>query len=416
MRDDVRAVSRSVCRLPGAAAHELPRCIRGAGWVVAFIVAVVAQRAHAQLPLDARSVPQPAWAVQLESDLEAIPLRPGTHLGVHVHDLSTSATASLRSGERWYLASLVKLPVAIAVLRGIQDGRFTLDTPLRLRADDRVDGAGHTNAQPIAAPLTVRFLLEEMMSFSDNTASDMLIALVGLEAVNEVVESLVPGTFGPITTLGDVRRQVYGQLTPHASRLRGGDLLRLHAERGDEARLRMLSHVLDVPPAQFRLKTLEAAYAAYYRSGLNSAPLEAYAQLLAALAQGRALGPEQTAWLLALMERTRTGTQRIKAGLPAEVVFAHKTGTQRQRTCDAGIVRPSQAPHTAGIVVVACVRGESSLARAEAALREVGRAVCRSALPSRSSHHAFTCPLPAAPVRGADPAPAAGGGAAGGRG
>jgi beta-lactamase class A len=352
----------------------------------------------------------PPWALQLESDLEAIPLGRGVELGVHVHDLSSGAIVSRRASERWYLASMVKLPVAIAVLRGVETGLFTLDTPLRLRADDRVDGAGHTNAQPLAAPLTIRFLLEEMMAYSDNTASDMLISLVGLESVNAVVGSLVPGEFGPITTLAEVRRQVYGQLTTQAGRLRGDDLLRLRAQPSDGARLELLSHLLGVPRSQFRLPTLESAYTAYYRIGLNSAPLEAYGRLLAAVVQGLALGPEQTAWLLALMERTRTGSQRIKAGLPAEAHFAHKTGTQRKRTCDAGIVRAALAPHAAGVVVVACVRGEASLPRAEAALREVGRALCRSGLPAaRSTHHAFTCPLSAPAGRGVDPSAAAAG-------
>lgn len=353
--------------------------------------------ALALAPPRASAAPPPSWPLQLATDLEAIPVGRGAALGVHVHDLATGEVVSRRPGDRFYLASLVKLPVALAVLRGVEAGAFTLDTPLRLRADDRVDGAGHTNAQPLAAPLTIRFLLEEMMSFSDNTASDMLISLVGLEAVNAVVESLVPGGFGPITTLGEVRRQVYGQLTTQAGRLRGDDLLRLRAQPSDAARLQLLSRIVGVPRSEFRLPTLEAAYDAYYRIGLNSAPLEAYGRLLATLVQGTALGPEQTAWLLALMERTRTGAQRIKAGLPAESSFAHKTGTQRKRTCDAGIVRAALAPHAAGVVVVACVRGETSLARAEAALREVGRALCRSGPPAaRSTHHASTCPPPAA--------------------
>ena len=360
--------------------------------------------ALALAPQRASAVPPSSWSLQLASDLEAIAVGRGVALGVHVHDLATGEIVSRRAGERFYLASLVKLPVAVAVLRGVETGKFTLDTPLRLRADDRVDGAGHTNAQPLAAPLTIRYLLEEMMAFSDNTASDMLISLVGLEAVNAVVESLVPGGFGPITTLGEVRRQVYGQLTTHAGRLRGDDLLRLHAQPSDAARLQLLSRIVRVPRSEFRQPTLEAAYDAYYRIGLNSAPLEAYGRLLAAVVQGTALGPEQTAWLLALMERTRTGTQRIKAGLPAESSFAHKTGTQRKRTCDAGIVRAALAPHAAGVVVVACVRGETSLARAEAALREVGRALCRSGPPAaRSPHHASTCPPPAAAGAGLVP-------------
>ena len=344
---------------------------------------------------------------QLQDELNTIALRRGVELGVHVHDLASGVTAGRQADERWYLASLVKLPIAIAVLRGVEGGSFSLDTALRLRADDRVDGAGQTNAQPIASELTIRWLLEQMMASSDNTASDMLIELVGLGTVNDTVAALVPQGFGRITTLGDVRRRLYGELAPEASQLRGSDLLRLHAQPNDEARLQLLAQLLGVPASRFRRPSLEAAYAAYYRSGLNAGTLEAYGQLVAALAQGRALGAERTAYLLALMERTRTGSRRIGAGLPPQLRWAHKTGTQRRRVCDAGVVRAPDAPPATGTVVVACVRGEASLPHAEAALREVGLALCRSGLLSKETRHATTCPAALPVGRGTDAAAAA---------
>ncbi len=91
---------------------------------------------------------------------------------------------------------MVKVPVAIAVLRGVERGDFTLDTPVTLRASDYVDGAGSTNRKPVGAAVRIRALLEQMIIHSDNTASDMLIDLVGIAEVNAVVESLVPGAFG----------------------------------------------------------------------------------------------------------------------------------------------------------------------------------------------------------------------------
>jgi len=343
-----------------------------------------------------------ASTAQLQTELAAIPLKRGLELGVHVHDLASGTTLDHGSLQRWYLASLVKLPIAIAVLRGVERGSFSLDTTLRLRADDRVDGAGQTNLQPVATELTLRYLLEQMMAYSDNTASDMLIELVGLSNVNETVASLVPQGFGPITTLADVRRKVYGELTPAASQLRGNDLLRLHAQPGDEARVQLLAQLVGEPAVGFKRGSLQSAYTAYYRSGLNSATLDAYGQLVASVAQGRALGPEQTIYLLALMERTRTGTRRIAAGLAPELRWAHKTGTQRHRICDAGVVRAPGTPAAAGTVVVACVRGDAPVAQAEAALRRVGLALCRSGLISKGSLDATTCPAALPVGRDAD--------------
>ncbi|WP_193384799.1 serine hydrolase [Ramlibacter tataouinensis] len=344
----------------------------------------------------AAAAPGAHWATRLPAELAAVDARHRGQIGVHVRDLQTGVRVNHHADQDWYIASMVKVPVAIAVLRGVEAGLFTLDTPLRLRAADYVDGAGATNGHPVATPLPIRFLMEQMIIHSDNTASDMLIELVGLPQVNALVRSLVPQGFGRITTLAEVRRQVYGQLTPQAWQLTGADMLRLHQQRDERDRLQLLSQITEVPVLAFKRKSLDAAYAAYYAGGLNSARLDAYGQLLALLAQGGALGPDATAYLLGLMERVATGPNRIRAGLPADARFAHKTGTQRQRVCDAGLVRMPHPGAGAGAVVVACVRGEASLARSEAALRDVGEALCRSGLFNNDpgDNHASSCPAP----------------------
>lgn len=334
----------------------------------------------------------PDWHARLMGEFAAIDRAEGSALGVYIRDLASGEDASYRAGERWYLASMVKVPVAIAVLRAVEAGRLTLDTPVTVRASDYVDGAGSTNHAPVGSQRTVRALIDQMIIHSDNTATDMLIDLVGLKAVNEVVQSLVPEGIGRITTLGDVRRQVYGQLTPAASRLSGVDLLAIHRERSDEARVRKVSQLLDVPVSRLRMP-LEDAYTAYYASGVNSGRLDAYGELLALLVDGRALGRPMTDYLLQVMERTATGTRRIKAGLPPDARFAHKTGTQRRRICDAGLVTSPRTADAARVLVVACVRGDLSLERSERALQQVGAALCRSGLLTRGVPDAPTCPV-----------------------
>ena len=331
---------------------------------------VAAQR-HASAP----------WAERLLQLLPRIDADSRARLGVYVRDLDTGVSVSYQADQRWYIASMVKVPVAIAVLRGVEHGQFTLDTNVTLRASDYVDGAGLTNNHPVGAPLSIRFLLEQMIIHSDNTASDMLIDLVGIAEVNAVVEQLAPeGAFRRITSLSDVRRMIYGQLVPHTDRLRGQDLLLLNRQRVDAERLQMLSTLVDTPVARFRLSSLDAAYNAYYASGVNSARLDAYGDLLAQLVEGRALQPATTDYLLKLMERVATGARRIKAGLPPGVRFAHKTGTQRRRVCDAGLLRFTAAGQPRRVVVVACTRDEPALALSESALAQVGAALCQSGL------------------------------------
>lgn len=346
-------------------------------------------------------------------------------VGVYVRDLDSGESMSYQAGQTWYLASTVKLPVALVVLGNIQKGEYTLSTPVTLRASDPVDGAGSTNGLRPGAAIPIRDLLEQMMVHSDNTASDVLIGLVGLRQVNALVRSVVPDSvirqgFRPITTLADVRRHVYMQLTPAAERLSDQDFLLLKRQRSDADRRKALGQLLNVPVSSFRLPSLADAYDAYYATGLNSGRLDAYGELLAQVVQGKVLDRKHTDDLIALMERTQTGPQRIKAGLPAGVRFAHKTGTQRARTCDSGVITLPRLGKDRRIVVAACTRGEASLAAAEQALRHVGQALCRSGLlntgaVTHASPSEAECPVDRAP-NVARTGRALGGGPAGGDG
>lgn len=322
----------------------------------------------------------PPWTSRLQHELALLERAERIALGVHVLDLDSGVSVSHRADESWYLASMVKVPVAIAVLRGIEAGRYGFDTTLTLRASDYVDGAGATNGYPVGARLTIRFLLEQMIVYSDNTASDMLIDLVGPPEVNALVESLVPDGLRRITRLGDIRRTIYGMLVPNVDRLSGTDLLLLRRARSDAELVQLLRQMVRAPTLPEPAVTLNAAFDAFYASGLNSGRLDAYGDLLAKLADGQTLSPQYTDYLMTLMERIATGTRRIKAGLPSTVRFAHKTGTQRRRACDAGVVRWSQQGQPRRALVVACVRDAPTLERAEALLMRVGRAACISGL------------------------------------
>jgi beta-lactamase class A len=378
-----------------------------------------------------QAAPDADWVGKLQADLAHVDAQGKAHIGVYVRDLETGASASYKADETWYLASTIKLPVALLVLSGIQQGAYTLETPLALRASDYVDGAGPTASHLVGTPLTIRYLLDQMMIYSDNTASDMLIGLVGIRNVNSLVQSLVPTGFQPITTLADVRRHVYAQLTPAAIRLSGHDFILLKQQRSDLDKRLVLSRLLQVPARDFKLRTVAEAFDAYYATGLNSARLDAYGQLIELFVTGHVLDASRTAYLLELMERVKTGPNRIRAGLPPDVRWAHKTGTQSARTCDSGVITVPRFGRDRQVVVAACTRGDLSVTGSDRALRQVGAAICRSGvLGARVASHEPNCFADAAYVprpdpdvlpdvvadEAADPRPAAAAAAGGGHG
>lgn len=204
------------------------------------------------------------------ADLAAVEAKASAKIGVYVRDLDSGTSASYQGSERWYIASMVKVPVAIAVLRGVALGQYKLGTRLTLRSGDYVDGAGLINSQSVGTALSIRYLLEQMMKYSDNTATDLLIDLVGVASVNELVQAAAPEGFTRITSLSDVRRLIYGNLVTYAQALTSLEMILLNRERVDAARLQLLSRLVGTPVEQFLLPTVSLAYKHYYDSGVSS--------------------------------------------------------------------------------------------------------------------------------------------------
>ena len=328
---------------------------------------------------------EPAWAAPMRERLATAEQRLGGEIGVFVHHLGRDEHFSWRGDEPWYLASGIKVPVAIAVLQRIEDGQLALDAHVKLLASDYVDGAGQTNHQPVGAMLSIEWLMEQMLIHSDNTATDVLIRTVGLDEVNAVAHALLADRGLVITSLADVRRLVYAGFHVRAANLDSQELLALRRAPTGMPRVRRLAGILQISPEEFLLPDLDSAFDAYYARHINVSTLRNYGRMLAALADGLALGPKGTGWLLDVMKRVRTGDRRIKARLPAGVEFAHKTGTQHRRFCDLGIAEVTVDGSPEQVVIAACARGTASLAAGERALRDVGAAVTASGVLNMAS-------------------------------
>ena len=91
--------------------------------------------------------------------------------------------------------------MASQVLAERQAGTLSLDERLILARSDFVDGAGPINWHDPGTPISIRYLLEQMLTVSDNTATDMLIDRVGLDAVNARAAAWSPPATASRSTL-----------------------------------------------------------------------------------------------------------------------------------------------------------------------------------------------------------------------
>lgn len=338
--------------------------------VILFIASLFAPKSSA-------SGSKLAWTKLLRKRLAELEGRYPGKIGVYVKDLSSGEAIDLNGHATWYIASGVKVPVAIEVLRQIDTGQIKLNDLIEIGEDDYIDGAGQTNSLAAGSFVSIEYLLEQMLIYSDNTASDLLIRRVGLININVRLSSWSASPIFSITTLADVRRHAYAGLNPASFRLANKELRALRAVVDEAQRVREFLKLAGVDESSLRRRTLNEAFEAYYETHLNSASLEAFGQVLEKLFGGQLLSSDSTKRLISILERVETGKQRIRKGLGKGIVFAHKTGTQYARVCDFGVAWREETPHKK-IIINACTRGIKSVEAAESILEAVGRAVAES--------------------------------------
>ena len=125
----------------------------------------------------------------LQRELEALARDVHGDVGIYVHHLRTGAVAAIAADDTFPTASMIKVPIMIAVFDAIARGRFALnDTAPEPRAvarypeDDIAAGLSDT------ARITVSRLLTLMLTYSDNTASLWLQQLAGSSTINGWLE------------------------------------------------------------------------------------------------------------------------------------------------------------------------------------------------------------------------------------
>jgi len=83
-------------------------------------------------------------------------------------------------------ASTIKVPVLLATLASVEAGGLDLATPVEIPAE-RVGGSGPLSLLPSVTRLPLEELLSLMIALSDNDATNVVIDLVGREAVGELL-------------------------------------------------------------------------------------------------------------------------------------------------------------------------------------------------------------------------------------
>jgi len=216
---------------------------------------------------------------------------PGT-IGIAVEDLATGMTSGVNESASLPAASTIKIPVMVEVFRQMSTGQIDLNKRVHLAKGDRDWGSGDMADARIGSEKTVEKLLWLMINDSDNTATNMLIRLVGRQHVNQTMSGLGLRN----TRLGDYIRT-------------GGSEIRY---------------------------------------SLRSSPHD-MVKLLDSIARSKLVDEWSSREMLAILTG-QTHNSLLPQPLPKELKIAHKTGSLHDTLNDVGIVYLDQEPYVIAVM------------------------------------------------------------------
>lgn len=244
----------------------------------------------------------------LQASLDQIAKRYGETIGIAVADVDAGWATSVNGHAYFPQQSVSKVWVAATVLEAVDHGKLALDTPVLMTSAD----ASVFN-QPLARNLppegfrtTVSNLLRHALAYSDNSANDALIRVIGLSNVRAMLER--QGLSG--IRLGADERHLQSMIAGLTWRPEYGQ-----NRNFEQARAKL--------PRDHREKAMDA----YIAAPADGATPLGLVQALAAIKRGEVLSPASRDVLLGMLASSRTGPGRLKGSLPSGWKIAHKTGT-----------------------------------------------------------------------------------------
>jgi beta-lactamase class A len=322
-----------------------------AGAVVAATLLSPSDRNVAASPPTAPSQQQTRSRAAAEAELARIVAPLGGEVGIMAVHLDSGLTLSLNANDAFPMASTFKIAVAGAVLAQVESGRLSLTQLIPVDPELVLDSEGIATDFPFpGVSVSIHNLIESMLTRSDNTATNVLVQVVGGAAtVTAWVKGLGVDDMRIDGDTNEITRRFYGITARPGSTLN-------ETVAADPA-LAARDHV---PNAKFDDDPRDTTTPA------------AMVRLLTAIADRHVLSPSNTEVLMGALRRDTTGLLRLRAMLPAGIIVEEKTGTVGGSVNDVGIIT---LPNQEGRVAIAVYIKKSGSDQREKIIAQVGRSV-----------------------------------------
>jgi beta-lactamase class A len=111
-------------------------------------------------------------------------------VSIYFEYLPTGANISINKDEKVWPASLIKIPVAMAAMKKVEEKKWKLDNELVIMDEDKDTEYGELYKQPTGTTLTIENFLKESLINSDNTAHFVLLRNLEGEELEHVYTHL----------------------------------------------------------------------------------------------------------------------------------------------------------------------------------------------------------------------------------
>src|SRR5580765_1540183 len=120
----------------------------------------------------------------LQQRLEALAATHRGHVTLYASQLNTGKTVTLDADRPVQTASVIKLTILFEAMEQVRAGKAHWDDKLTLAKGDGVSGSGVLTFFDTPLTVTLKDVLTMMVIVSDNTATNLAIDRLGVDAVN----------------------------------------------------------------------------------------------------------------------------------------------------------------------------------------------------------------------------------------
>ncbi len=112
------------------------------------------------------------------------------NVGVYYKDLTTGESFGIRDDEQYLAASVIKLMVLLEAFKQESQGEISFDQLVEINESDKLPSCGSLTYMHNGLKVTIMDLCVLMIIQSDNTATNIMIKLLGMDAINTTIKEL----------------------------------------------------------------------------------------------------------------------------------------------------------------------------------------------------------------------------------